>query len=122
MFGSISEIPVKMEAPGIRLREVEWGGQTVGFTEALAQMDPAPLFVGLPDDRCQCPHWGYVIEGSVRFRFADHEETYRAGDVYYAPPGHTPVVEAGARWVDFSPTDLWRKTAEVTARNMAARG
>ena len=23
-------------------------------------IDPAPLFQGLPGDRCQCPHWGVV--------------------------------------------------------------
>ncbi len=38
----------------------------------------APLFQGLPDDRCQCPHWGYVIKGELRYRFASHEV---AGDV-----------------------------------------
>ena len=54
------------------------------FTSFLADMDPTPLFQGLPDDRCQCPHWGYVIKGKITFRFADREETYEAGDAYYA--------------------------------------
>ena len=26
---------------------------------------------GLPDDRCQCPHWGYVIKGSFRVTYLD---------------------------------------------------
>ena len=38
-------------------------GYTTGFTSFLADMDPTPMFQGLPDDRCQCPHWGYVIKG-----------------------------------------------------------
>src|SRR5712691_937715 len=65
-------------------RSEELGAYTGGFTTFLADMDPAPLFRGLPDDRCQCPHWGYVLKGKITFRFADGEETYEAGDAYYA--------------------------------------
>ena len=65
---------------------------------------------GLPDDRCQSPHWGYVVAGSLTFRFADHDETYEAGDAYYAPPGHIPVVTAGAEVVEFSPTEAYART------------
>jgi quercetin dioxygenase-like cupin family protein len=67
-----------------------------------------------------CPHWGYVVKGSLRYRFADREEVYNAGDVYYAPPGHTPVVEAGCEYVEFSPTDQLRKTIEVVTHNRQA--
>ena len=83
-------------------------------------MDPAPFFKGLPDDRCQCPHWGYVIKGQITFRFADRDETYEAGDAYYVPPGHLPVVSAGNELVEFSPTAELAKTMEVISRNMAA--
>jgi hypothetical protein len=120
MRGSFSDIPVAFELPEGRLRYGEWGGQTVELGEWVARSDPAPLFAGLPDDRCQCPHWGYVIAGTLRYRFADREETYSAGDAYYAPPGHTPVIEAGARYVEFSPTDLLQRTMEVVERNMTA--
>ena len=51
------------------------------------------LFVGLPDDHCQYPHMGYVIKGKLRFTFADgREETYEAGDAYFAPPGLRPTL------------------------------
>jgi quercetin dioxygenase-like cupin family protein len=76
--------------------------------------------VGLPDDRCQAPHWGYVAAGRITFRFGDREETYEAGDAYYAPPGHTTVIEAGTDVVEFSPTDEYMKTMEVAAKNLAA--
>ena len=66
------------------------GGYTVCFESHTADVDLAPLFRGLPDDRCQFPRWGYVVEGLVEFRFADHAERYEAGDAYYVPPGHTP--------------------------------
>jgi hypothetical protein len=121
MRGSFSDIPVAVEMPEGRLRYAEWGGQTVELGETVARADPSALFAGLPDNRCQCPHWGYVIEGTLRYRFADHDEAFSAGDVYYAAPGHTPVLEAGTRYVEFSPTDLLAKTMEVVERNMAAQ-
>ncbi len=120
MRGSVDTIPVAVEMPEGAIRFVEWGGMTVELGKFEGARDPAELFKGLPDDRCQCPHWGYVIKGSLRYRFADREEVYGAGDVYYAPPGHTPVLEAGTEYVEFSPTDLLQKTMEVVERNWAA--
>jgi hypothetical protein len=34
------------------------GGYTVGFETYTEDADMAPLFKGLPDDRCQASHWG----------------------------------------------------------------
>jgi glyoxylate utilization-related uncharacterized protein len=107
--------------PGIlESRSEELDGYTVAFTSFVGDMDGAPVFKGLPDDRCQCPHWGYVIKGKITFRFADREETYETGDAYYVPPGHTPVVYEGNEVVEFSPTDELAKTMEVINRNMEA--
>jgi len=97
-------------------------GYTVGFEEFSADVDAAPLFRGLPDDRCQCPHWGYVISGRLILRYADREERYEAGDAYYAPPGHTPVVFTGTRVVEFSPTDALAATQAVLAENLHPAG
>lgn len=98
----------------------ELGGYTVGFETYTADSDLAPLFVGLPDDRCQCPHMGYVLKGKVTFAYADGtEETYEAGDAYYAPPGHTPTIYAGAEVVEFSPTPELQQTIDVVSKNMA---
>ena len=101
-------------------RSEDLDGYTTGFTSFMADMDPAPFFQGLPDDRCQCPHWGYVIKGKYTFQFADREETYEAGDAYYVPPGHTPRMYAGTEIVEFSPAAELAKTMEVVTRNMAA--
>ena len=104
----------------------EWSdqvdGYAVNFVEFREDMDHSPLLKGLPDDRCQCPHWGYVIEGSMTFRYADREEVYEAGDAYYAPPGHIPVIEAGTDIVEFSPTAEYGRTMEVVAQNLATQG
>jgi hypothetical protein len=97
------------------------GGYTVAFETYTQDADLSPFFAGLPDDRCQCLHWGYVIEGKVAFRFGDgREETYETGDAYFAPSGHTPVLFAGTKVVEFSPTDDLQRTMEVVEKNMAA--
>jgi hypothetical protein len=96
------------------------GGYTVAFEKYTTDADLTPFFRGLPDDRCQCAHWGYVITGKVTFRSADGDETFEAGDAYYAPPGHTPVLYAGTEVVEFSPSDALDRTFEVVARNMEA--
>jgi hypothetical protein len=98
------------------------GGYTVGFETYTQDTDLSPFFSGLPDDRCQCPHWGYVIEGKVSFKYGDDEETYETGDAYYAPPGHTPVLFAGTQVVEFSLTDELQRTVEVVTKNMEAAG
>ena len=50
--------PVAVDLPQIQGRYAELGGYTVGFETYPEDADPAPLFVGLADNRCQCPHGG----------------------------------------------------------------
>ena len=84
-------------------------------------IDGTPLLKGLPDDRCQCPHWGYVVKGRMTFRYADRDEVYEAGEAFYTPPGHAPVKhEPGTEIVMFSPADELRKTEAVMTQNMQA--
>jgi hypothetical protein len=101
-------------------RYEELDGYTVGFESFRERVDATPLFKGLPDDRCQSPHWGYVLRGRVTFKFADRDEVYETGDAYYAPPGHTPIVEADTDIVEFSPTEEYGKTMAVLEQNLAA--
>ena len=97
-------------------------GYTVAFETYSQDADMSPFFRGLPDDRCQCPHWGYVMKGKVTYRFGDREETFEAGEAYYAPPGHTPTIYSGTEIVEFSPTGDLQKTIEVVTKNMEAAG
>jgi hypothetical protein len=95
------------------------GGYTVNFACFRADMDHTPLLKGAPDDRCQCPHWGYVLGGQLTYRFADHDETVHAGDAFYLPPGHLPVGNApGSRIVQFSPTKQLREVEAILMRNL----
>ncbi len=98
-------IPVAMEAPGSIMRTLKgYGGMTVGFNELPAGTDFGPLLQGLTNDSCQCPHWGYVLEGELLAKYDDGtEESFTAGDVFYMPPGHTAVVKKDLKLLDFSP-------------------
>ncbi|HET7487045.1 MAG TPA: hypothetical protein VFJ85_03895 [Acidimicrobiales bacterium] len=108
---------------GFEGRYGEVDGYTIGFESYSVDMDPAPLFQGLPDDRCQCPHWGVVLEGTMVFRYADGTvDTVEAGQAYYARPGHLPVLNAGTRVVEFSPSAGLAATMEVVGANLAAAG
>jgi hypothetical protein len=96
-------------------------GYTANFVQFHEDVDATPLMKGLPDDRCQCPHWGYVISGRVQFRFADHEEMFEAGDAFYLPPGHVPFShEPGTEIVQWSPSEELNRTDEAIMRNMKA--
>ena len=114
--------PLSVDLPEMTGRYAELEDYTVGFESFPIDVDPAPFFVGLPDDRCQCPHWGVVTSGRLTYRWADHEETYLAGDAYYAGPGHLPLMAAGTSVVEFSPTAEAAKTSAVVGANLARMG
>jgi mannose-6-phosphate isomerase-like protein (cupin superfamily) len=99
-------------------RHEEIEGYTVNFVSIHQDAELAPMLKGLPDDRCQCPHWGYVFNGRLTLRFADRDEVYEAGDAFYIPPGHTPVAQAGSEFVQFSPSDALREVEAVIMSNM----
>jgi hypothetical protein len=114
--------PVAVDLNELEGRYAPLGDYTVSFETFKQDADPAPYFVGLPDDRCQCEHWGVVTAGQLTFRWADREETFVAGDAYYAPAGHLPLVTAGTTIVEFSPAADLDATMAVVGRNLAAAG
>lgn len=95
-------------------------GYTVNFVTFRQDMDHAPVLRGLPGDSCQCPHWGYVLSGSMTFRSGAAEETFEAGDAFYVGPGHVPVAEAGTEILQFSPKEPLAETTAAIMRNMQA--
>jgi hypothetical protein len=96
------------------------GDLSINFLTFKTDIDGAPLLKGLPDDRCSCPHWGYVTKGKLTFHFADHDETFMEGDAFYVPAGHTPEVVGGTEYVQFSPADELHKIAAMMERNTRA--
>ena len=121
MRGSKQDLPVAFEVLGVVSRDVEWGDMNVAIESFPGGLDPAPYFKGLPDDRCQCPHWGVVLEGTLIYRYLDgSEDVIEAGEAYSAKPGHLPMFKAGTRIVEFSPTVELESTVEVVMANVAA--
>ena len=104
------------------VREGEVGDYTVHFLSFRETQDFAPMLTGLPDGRCQCPHWGYVLKGRQTWRFADREEVFEAGDAFYVEPGHVPTFEAGTEMFQFSPTAEMKATDEAIQRYMEENG
>src|SRR6478736_4964694 len=100
-------------------RREDLGGYTVNFVSFAADADLDGPLQALPGGACQCPHWGYVIEGRMRFVFGDHEEVYEAGDAFYQPPGHRPYVDAGTELLQFSPTEALAVTENAMREWMA---
>ena len=96
-------------------------GYSVNFTAFDADIDATPLLKGLPEDRCQCPHWGYVFKGSMTVRVGDHDEVYGAGEAFYTPAGHTPLThQAGTEVLMFSPEKELGATGRAVRRNARA--
>ena len=62
------------------------------------------MLVGLPDDLCQRPHWGYVLNGRLKLATNDGDEIFEAGQAFYWPPGHAPMALEDSEYVEFSPT------------------
>jgi hypothetical protein len=108
------------EGPAFTEHSGELEGSSVSFVALREDMDLTPLLKGLPDDRCQCPHWGYQFSGTQTYTYADREFTVQAGEAFYAAPGHTARASAGAEFLVFSPTDLLRETEAAMARNVQA--
>ena len=104
-------VDVRMEIPGAVIRQQTDFGTVDGFQAIsgeyftlAAGVDTTPLFEGLEGDLCQCPHWGYVISGQITTTDAiGVQETVRANDLFYWPPGHNVRVDADAEIVMFSP-------------------
>ena len=90
--------------PGSEASE-ELGGYKVSYVTVHEDTDLTPLLQGLPDDRCPCPHWGYVVEGRLWWRFGETEESHGRGDAFFVPGGHTSGADAGTTFVIFSPTE-----------------
>ena len=119
MHSNKDGIPLALQAGAASSRDAQWGEMNVAFEAFPAGADTTPLFKGLPDDRCQCAHWGYLFKGRIRVKYADHEEVIAGGEAYYLPPGHNVIVEEACELIEFSPKAEYQKTLAVVSRNMA---
>ena len=96
---------------------VSWGGMTMGYQQVPAGTDVSALLKGLPDEKCPCPHWGYVVKGSIHIGYADGtEEVIRAGEVFYMPAGHTGWTDEDVAFIELSPEGEYREVMKHIER------
>ncbi len=100
------EAEMAIEGDGVEFRRQPiGGGMSTAFVRLPQGADLRPATAGLPDDLCPCPHWGYMLSGSLRMHLRDGAQDYEAGQAFYWAPGHAPEALSDVEYVDFSPTD-----------------
>lgn len=105
------DVDVRMQIPGATIRQRMDFGDVSGYGAISAEyfslsagVDTTPIFVGLDGDRCQCPHWGFVLRGRITTTDSTGaRETVQADDLFYWAPGHNVLVEEDADIIMFSP-------------------
>ena len=107
------DIPVRIDVPGAVARQKMNFGDATGYGMISGEYfslgagtDISPLLRGLEGDLCQCPHWGYLLQGELTVTYADGtHEVISSGDLFYWPPGHTVKVGQDTEVILFSPQD-----------------
>lgn len=105
------DVEVRLQVPGVTVRQRMDFGDASGYDKIsgeyftlAAGVDTTPLFQGLEGNRCQCPHWGFVLRGRITTTdAAGRQETVSTNDLFYWPPGHNVRVDADAEIIMFSP-------------------
>lgn len=106
-----NDVPVRIDVPGATARQKTGFGDATGYGpiggdyfSLGAGTDITDLLAGLEGDLCQCPHWGFVLKGQITVTFAGGEqETVKADDLFYWPPGHTVKADETSEIIMFSP-------------------
>ncbi|HMB64025.1 MAG TPA: hypothetical protein VKN36_13180 [Eudoraea sp.] len=116
-----NEIPVAMRTPDSTMRNLRgYGGMTIDFNEIPKGTDFTPLLQGLKNNSCHCPHWGYIVKGTMRVIYDDNsEEVVSTGDVFNLPAGHTAIVEEDVKLIDFSPEKEFGELMAHIVKKMA---
>ncbi|MEZ5358881.1 MAG: cupin domain-containing protein [Candidatus Zixiibacteriota bacterium] len=115
------DVPIALELPVATFRMTEWGNISAAFIELKAGVDASPLLEGLPNDKCPCPHWGYMLSGAIHVTYTDGtKEVCKAGELFYWPAGHTVRVEEDTTFVEFSPRKELKDLYDHLGKKIAA--
>lgn len=96
------DMQVALQGPGVEIRRADDDGLAQAVIRLDAGLKTDPLFAGLPEDRCQCAHWGFIMSGIMRVHYADGAKDYEAGEVYYWPPGHNLEAVTDTEYLEIS--------------------
>ncbi len=120
------DVTVRIDTPDAIARQQMGFGDASQYGELSGEYftlasgtDITPLLEGLEDDRCQCPHWGYVLEGTLTASYTNgSEDVTEAGELFYWPPGHTVRANDDSEIVMFSPQDEHAAVLEHMAEKL----
>lgn len=115
-----------VEASGFEGRYGETDGYTIGFERYTEHSDMTPLFAGLPDDRCQSPHWGYVFKGKLVYHTADGDIEITDGEAYSwvraTRPRSSPTPKSSSSARRRSSTRRWRSSPRTCRGEQGTAG
>ena len=122
------DVPVRIDVPGATTRQQKDFGDATGYGRISGECfsfaegtDITDLLQGLEGDLCQCPHWGYILEGKLTVSFSDgHQENPATGDLFYWPPGHTVKADKNTEMVLFSPQHEHSKVLDHILKKVQA--
>jgi hypothetical protein len=120
MRATKNELPVMLEAGPSSIRGADWGDMRLAVITAPAGTDFAPLLKGLPNNKCQGPHWGYILKGRIRIQYEDGDEVLQGGDFYYMPPNHSAITEEDTEFLEVAPQHLHQEFLTNAKRNLEA--
>lgn len=119
MHETKENLPILLQTPDATIRTARWSGMAVAYAQYAKGTDFTPAFKGLKDDMCPCPHWGYVLKGALLLRYSDGtEEVIKAGELWYAQPGHTARCEEDTEIIDFSPEQPFEQVVSHVRKQM----
>jgi hypothetical protein len=118
MQAFVEQLPLVFEDGLAQGRMANWGDLTVTYERWQGPQDLASLHHGLPNDRCQSPHWGYLVRGQLRVLFPEQETVIQSGQAFYLAPDHTVIVNQDAEVVQFSPKGIYEMTFQTIKRNL----
>ncbi|MEB4209574.1 hypothetical protein OQ789_10935 [Mycobacterium sp. 94-17] len=102
-----------------RFRSIQWGDMEVGYTVCYEPADATPLYQlgGFPGKVCQCPHYGYIFEGSIRAVYPDSDEPDEvavAGEAYFFPAGHVLIYPEPTKALELNPAHALQRCMDLT--------
>jgi len=97
------DFSVAIEGNGVEFRMRELGEMAMAWVRLPEGANLTPLLQGLPEDLCQCPHWGFMLRGKLVMHTPSGDEVYEAGQAFYWPPGHAPEALEDCEYIDVSP-------------------
>jgi len=124
MHYALENLPVIIEAPGTKMQvQHGLGNMAVAYNEFPPMPLTPNLLEGLPNDSCPCPHWGYMLKGSMHIIYdGGEEELVQAGEVFYFPAGHVGWSDEESAWLEFSPEKELNTVMDHIGKKMQGMG